>query len=462
MLRLENGESGELIAALTKQTLTFIGSTGEGDSSPNYTSTSIVADGDSLVTAISKLDTSLGTYGDHGSLTGLGDDDHPQYGAVAQNEEISGQWYFDQSLGIGISAPAAYGSGGTPKIVQIQSTDYSILNLSSNDTTNGEVMGPVIGVSSGLSGADKRIGYVSFTKTSASTADPTGKIGFGTANGGSPSTKMELSAVGTLTLYGSILWQDATADVYHLMDRGSSSDVALAQFATAGTIQWQVGLTSSANYIIYNDVIDATSILIASATNFFTFNSDYILQDGTDNAQYVLDRGSTTYNSILEHATAGTVKWLSGMITGDNNYVIYNQNTTTEIITIDTTSNEFQFNTTVLLPSNDPPDENCSYRESTAKLWLSYIDDSGSVSHSWNISSVGDDDGDGFYSVSIDRNFASGFSFAPFGCSSNTTPTAYYVNVGSDGFGTALEVTVYDATGAAVDGDFSVLAFGDQ
>lgn len=32
---------------------------------------------------------------DHGGLTGLADDDHPQYGALAQDEKVTGVWTFD-------------------------------------------------------------------------------------------------------------------------------------------------------------------------------------------------------------------------------------------------------------------------------------------------------------------------------------------------------------------------------
>jgi len=35
---------------------------------------------------------------DHGSISGLGDDDHPQYAALAQNETITGSWTFDNPL----------------------------------------------------------------------------------------------------------------------------------------------------------------------------------------------------------------------------------------------------------------------------------------------------------------------------------------------------------------------------
>ncbi|KKM23480.1 hypothetical protein LCGC14_1614750, partial [marine sediment metagenome] len=32
---------------------------------------------------------------DHGLLLGLGDDNHPQYGEIAQTENISGAWSFE-------------------------------------------------------------------------------------------------------------------------------------------------------------------------------------------------------------------------------------------------------------------------------------------------------------------------------------------------------------------------------
>ncbi len=35
---------------------------------------------------------------DHGNLTGLGDDDHPQYAAIAQNETINGSWTFNNPV----------------------------------------------------------------------------------------------------------------------------------------------------------------------------------------------------------------------------------------------------------------------------------------------------------------------------------------------------------------------------
>ncbi|MHC4687198.1 MAG: hypothetical protein ACYTEW_23245, partial [Planctomycetota bacterium] len=42
---------------------------------------------------------SSGVAVDHGGLLGLGDDDHPQYAAIAQDETITGNWIFDPSAG---------------------------------------------------------------------------------------------------------------------------------------------------------------------------------------------------------------------------------------------------------------------------------------------------------------------------------------------------------------------------
>lgn len=43
----------------------------------------------------------------HGALSGLGDDDHPQYGALAQDETVTGSWALDP-LGTGLSESEGY------------------------------------------------------------------------------------------------------------------------------------------------------------------------------------------------------------------------------------------------------------------------------------------------------------------------------------------------------------------
>lgn len=142
---LEQGEESQIGDGISADLLAFIGSTGETDNSPNYPSNNIVVDGTSLVTAIGALDTFSLNYllkdgtrsmtgalnmnshqinnvtdptsaqdavtvayynahlpaagiTDHGALTGLGDDDHPQYGALAQNETVTGAWTFNANV----------------------------------------------------------------------------------------------------------------------------------------------------------------------------------------------------------------------------------------------------------------------------------------------------------------------------------------------------------------------------
>ena len=90
---LEQGEESQLGDGISSDLLAFIGSTGETDSSPNYTSNHYVTDGTSLLTAISALDAAMFSL-DHGGLSGLGDDDHPQYPLAGSTETISGAWTF--------------------------------------------------------------------------------------------------------------------------------------------------------------------------------------------------------------------------------------------------------------------------------------------------------------------------------------------------------------------------------
>ena len=414
-----------------------------------------MSDGDSLVEAISKLDTSLGVYGDHGALSGLGDDDHPQYGAIAQNEAISGAWYFQQNLGIGIATPATYGAGGSPQILEVFDTDYSLINLTSSDTTSGQVMGTLTGVSSGLSGAEKRIGYVGFTKTDGSTTNPTGKVEIGTANGGTPSTKLEVMADGDVNLYADTVHHDSASDAYYQLDRGTTSDDALQQFMTAGITRWWAGMIAgSSDYSIYNDNTDTEVINIDLSTNYIIIKSDYILQDGDDNAQYSLDRGSTTYNAINEYGTAGTVKWVAGMLTGNSDYTIYNQNTTDESITIDATTNDVNLVGQLRLPNDDPPTDNrSSTSPSTSRGWANYT--GSTYSTSYNITGVVEETtGDDRYVVGWDVTLGSSTrqsAWATLAFNSDATtatdPERFVVLYDQDD--TQLEVAIWD-NGSAI------------
>ena len=67
-MRLDSGESGELTQPLTDETLAYMGSPDPSDSTPTYSSTIYITNGDDLTVAIGKLDAALaliipvGTY----------------------------------------------------------------------------------------------------------------------------------------------------------------------------------------------------------------------------------------------------------------------------------------------------------------------------------------------------------------------------------------------------------------
>lgn len=115
----------------------------------------------------------------------------------------------------------------------------------------------------------------------------------------------------------------------------------------------------------------------------------------------------------------------------------------------------------ILLPDTDPPTANYINRNSGCKAWLEYTDDSGSVSTSYNIDSVADDDGDGSYDVYIDTNMSSS-SYASIGTPSSTFNDRFVSSALSFDSGRVI-VNIYDVSAAGlVDDSFSICVFGDQ
>lgn len=68
---------------------------------------------------------------DHGALSGLGDDDHPQYAAIAQNEEISGKWTFSCDAGA-----IQFGKAGVANATINLFGDASFQNLDDDKITS--------------------------------------------------------------------------------------------------------------------------------------------------------------------------------------------------------------------------------------------------------------------------------------------------------------------------------------
>ena len=71
MLRLDNGESGQLTTPLTTQTLAYIGAANEATSSPTYSSNKIVVNGNSLTTAIGAIDAAAALLSANENVTGI-------------------------------------------------------------------------------------------------------------------------------------------------------------------------------------------------------------------------------------------------------------------------------------------------------------------------------------------------------------------------------------------------------
>lgn len=76
----------------------------------------------------------------HSALTGLSNDDHPQYGAVAQNEQVSGQWTFAQGILVGTpdgSIPGtrlAVSAGNFSVNGDAQTTEHVLRGVSTTNT----------------------------------------------------------------------------------------------------------------------------------------------------------------------------------------------------------------------------------------------------------------------------------------------------------------------------------------
>lgn len=119
--------------------------------------------------------------------------------------------------------------------------------------------------------------------------------------------------------------------------------------------------------------------------------------------------------------------------------------------------------TEMSLSDIDPPTANYANRHGIVKGWINYTDGApGSIADSYNVDSVTDDDGDGYFYIDWDTDFAS-TNYVPVG---NPEGTAIGTDI------TLLPITqaagqtriwIYDhGTPAAADTDFVLIAIGDQ
>jgi hypothetical protein len=88
---------------------------------------------------VSGVPVSLGGSGgvtDHGALTGLSDDDHPQYGHLSQNESVSGIWNFPNGVTVS-GVPVSSGISLPPKRLYASKTSDQTVTGGSNTNITG-------------------------------------------------------------------------------------------------------------------------------------------------------------------------------------------------------------------------------------------------------------------------------------------------------------------------------------
>lgn len=141
-LELESGETSQIGDGLSAEILTFIGATGETDSSPDYASEVYVTDGDSLVTAISNLDAALdalaqsvgdipwkATAADFASLPTVGNVD----GDVRLVLDTRVAYHWDDAQTAWLPLTGSGGGikvigGGTLSVAEVQEVIYNVPN----------------------------------------------------------------------------------------------------------------------------------------------------------------------------------------------------------------------------------------------------------------------------------------------------------------------------------------------
>lgn len=173
----------------------------------------------------------------------------------------------------------------------------------------------------------------------------------------------------------------------------SSNDDSVLRFRLNGSDVASIGYDFSSNIIAIKEP-GGSALVEIDYTGIMTINGF-----GVDRAELVLNSPANR-NSQLKLSEVGTKKWIvRNNSTGD---VLEFENASSSVVVKLTQSGE------LLLPTIDPPAAiDYINRNSVLKAWLYYTDGSGVVTNSYNIDSVGSDDGDGTYDVVYDVDMPS-------------------------------------------------------
>ncbi len=212
------------------------------------------------------------------------------------------------NVGIGITAPASLGDGGTPTILQVHNgtnvaNAYGLLNLSSTRTTNGELVGQISFGTTGSAG-EKRTAVIQAILDSSGTGG--GAMTFGTNNAGTIAERMRILGNGNVGIATTSPWaQFAVSNLtsgpsFIVVDNSSAPDDTPFIINTTGNVGIGKTLPAQKLHVVGNLVMDSGS---TGAQTYMTFT------DGTTNQWYLASRDTidTPNNRLaLYNASAAT------------------------------------------------------------------------------------------------------------------------------------------------------------
>ena len=309
------------------------------------------------------------------------------------------------------------------------------------------------------------------------------------------------------------------------IDRAASTDAALIGFDTAGVNKWRMGMhPSSTDFVLYDKVSSDEAFRVETSTRNITIdssNSNYFYFDVSEGKTYqsfgaaaeeftlggtsARRQYKTTGNAAdsrvsTNSGSSGIIDYVGHLSTtsanGDNIYVenyYANDSAGNETLfgsviaearvvtdgsesgsyairiasagvesdTIVARNDKVEINEELELPNTDPPTANLANRNGIVKGWINYTDSSGSVTNSYNVSSITDDDGDGLYVLYWDTNF-SGANEYTANANLRDTFTNRIISI-FDLQASYSQIAIYDlGTASPVDDDFLITAIGDQ
>lgn len=221
---------------------------------------------------------------DHGALSGLADDDHPQYGALAQDEKVTGIWTFDNYVYLDDSANQ----------IQVHSDGSGKLIIERNGTAGTCEIGN--------SGADLDTtvyGDLSVSKSLTVGDDITGTGGT-TINGGTAASNgLALESTTNATKGGIFLASGTSAPIYTHGASSAYADMVLGS-----------SLALKRTAISANTTLDITHCIVEVDCSGGNVTVTLPSASGKNGRVYVIRRIDNSGNTLTIAAASGSVNQL--------------------------------------------------------------------------------------------------------------------------------------------------------